>query len=1144
MAIVRDITERKRAEEVLRQSEQRYRSLAETAPDVIFTLSTEGTITSLNPVFQTITGWSRAEWLGKSFELIIHPDDLPFVMELFQRALQRETPPMFELRVLSKSGEYLIGEFTSTPQIQDGKVVGVLGLARDITERKRAEEALRREHDLAEALEEATAALTATLDFEQVLDRILEQVSRIVPNDATNIMLIEGGQARVVRWRGYDRFGEKEFVSTVVFRIPEVPGLQQMMESAEPIVIPDTATYPGWVRVPVTEWLRSYAAAPIIVRGEVIGFLNVDSATPGFFTQAHAETLRAFADHAAAAIENARLYEAEQERRHIAETLRQASTVLNSTLELDEVLRLILQQLRQVIPYDSASVQRLQDAALSPSTEFIPGEAEGLRTGLPKGEHLKIVACQGFEEPDKVVGLVFPLDPKFPNYRVVRTKAPLAIQDITQDYRHFKDEADTYESGRIRSWLGVPLMVKDEVIGMIAVDREEVHAYTAEESQLAMAFANQAAIAMENARLHEETQRQSERLAQTLALSELLHGGLELEQVLEQIAQGTVGLGFRRAVINVCQPEEDLVRVRAMAGLEGPEGEALMGATYRWSDFQAIMQEPSRVSRSYLILHGKVDWERDFQGVVVMPSREDRGPGYWHPEDMLLVPLWGTRGEPVGLLSVDEPADGLLPDLVTIQTLEAFANQAAIAIENARLFEETRRRALQLKTVEEVGRRVSSILDLDELFPYVTKAIQRNFGYHHVDIFLVEPATGYAVFKASSDPALEKAWREQGLRFKIGEEGMIGLVAHTGEPLLANDVSQEPHYLPDELLPETKSELVVPLKVEERVVGVLDVDSDQLDAFDEDNLFVLQTLANQIAIAIENARLFEETERLKAFNESIVQGMSEGIVVEDVEGSLTYVNPSTTAMLGYSRKELLGQHWTIIVPPDQQAIVQAADERRKRGEADRYEIQLIRKDGTRVPVLISGSPWFEEGRFAGTLTVFTDITARKRMEEALRAMLLVDELTGLYNRRGFLTLGQQQLKIADRTKRRMFVVFADFDHLKRINDALGHREGDLALIEVANVLKETFRESDIIARIGGDEFVALPIETDSASAEILTTRLQENLGARNAEGGRRYKLSLSVGIARYDPESPCSIDALVAEADRAMYEQKQGEQKS
>ena len=199
---------------------------------------------------------------------------------------------------------------------------------------------------------------------------------------------------------------------------------------------------------------------------------------------------------------------------------------------------------------------------------------------------------------------------------------------------------------------------------------------------------------------------------------------------------------------------------------------------------------------------------------------------------------------------------------VDMEMASILCGHAAIAIENARLFEETRQRALQLQTIEEVGRKASSILDLDELLPYAARAIQQSFGYYHVDIFLIDQATGYAVFKASNDPAVGKVWKEQGLRFKVGEEGMVGWVAHTGEPLLANDVSQEPHYLPDELLPETKSELVVPLKVGERVVGVLDVNGDKLNAFDEKDMFILQTLAGQIAIAIENARLYAEVNRL------------------------------------------------------------------------------------------------------------------------------------------------------------------------------------------------------------------------------------------------------------------------------------------
>ena len=126
----------------------------------------------------------------------------------------------------------------------------------------------------------------------------------------------------------------------------------------------------------------------------------------------------------------------------------------------------------------------------------------------------------------------------------------------------------------------------------------------------------------------------------------------------------------------------------------------------------------------------------------------------------------------------------------------------------------------------------------------------------------------------------------------------------------------------------------------------------------------------------------------------------------------------------------------------------------------------------------------------------------------------------------------------------MVLLFADFDGLKQINDTLGHPEGDRALIETADVLRETFRESDIIARIAGDEFVVLAIETNGVPAEVLITRLQQSLEARNARRDRHYKLSLSVGLARYDPEHPCSIDELVAQADRAMYERKWSNQKA
>src|SRR3989475_5018562 len=147
----------------LRQSEERYRSVVENAKDVIYTLSTDGRITSLNPCFETITGWSLADWMGKSFPPIVHPADLPVALEYFQRVLRGATLPIFELRVRAKSGVYIHTEFTETPLIKDGQVVGVLGIGRDITERKRAQAALRR---LNETLEEEAKRIAHALHDE------------------------------------------------------------------------------------------------------------------------------------------------------------------------------------------------------------------------------------------------------------------------------------------------------------------------------------------------------------------------------------------------------------------------------------------------------------------------------------------------------------------------------------------------------------------------------------------------------------------------------------------------------------------------------------------------------------------------------------------------------------------------------------------------------------------------------------------------------------------------------------------------------------------------------------------------------------------------------------------------------------------
>jgi len=161
-----------------------------------------------------------------------------------------------------------------------------------------------------------------------------------------------------------------------------------------------------------------------------------------------------------------------------------------------------------------------------------------------------------------------------------------------------------------------------------------------------------------------------------------------------------------------------------------------------------------------------------------------------------------------------------------------------------------------------------------------------------------------------------------------------------------------------------------------------------------------------------------------------------------------------------------------------------------------------------------------------------------KMQQEIRNLTLRDELTGIYNRRGFFALVEYQFNLAKRSKTGMFMLYADLDNLKIINDTLGHQEGDRALTMAADILRKNFRQSDIIARIGGDEFVVFPVGTSADCVDKILERLQKALEAYNAENNRGYSLSISAGISFYDPERPCTIDDLLAAADRSMYERK------
>jgi diguanylate cyclase (GGDEF)-like protein len=198
---------------------------------------------------------------------------------------------------------------------------------------------------------------------------------------------------------------------------------------------------------------------------------------------------------------------------------------------------------------------------------------------------------------------------------------------------------------------------------------------------------------------------------------------------------------------------------------------------------------------------------------------------------------------------------------------------------------------------------------------------------------------------------------------------------------------------------------------------------------------------------------------------------------------------------------------------------------------DRHELQARLKVGERIVGL--------QGSLAQRVKELeAAIVDRQQAEDALRNLTLTDDLTGLYNHRGFFNLAEHHLKTARRTRQSSLLIYADLDGLKTINDTFGHTEGSRAITRTAEVLKKTFRDSDVVSRLGGDEFAILAANVTSEGKDILIGRLEENLHAENYQSAHRYSLSLSVGAVLIAHDSSLSIDQLIVAADSSMYDGK------
>jgi diguanylate cyclase (GGDEF)-like protein/PAS domain S-box-containing protein len=275
---------------------------------------------------------------------------------------------------------------------------------------------------------------------------------------------------------------------------------------------------------------------------------------------------------------------------------------------------------------------------------------------------------------------------------------------------------------------------------------------------------------------------------------------------------------------------------------------------------------------------------------------------------------------------------------------------------------------------------------------------------------------------------------------------------------------------------------------------------------------------------------------------SMVESTDDSIYLVDKNYQYLFMNKKHLSRLGLPGEQFMKRSYSEFHSPQEtKRFIEKINNVFRNGKSIQYE---YRSERDNKYFLQTFSPVKDtKGNNTAVTIISKDITILKQMEEKLRTLSFSDELTGLYNRRGFFSLAEQQLKLAKRDNKTIVLISADLDYLKIINDNLGHKAGDMVLIETAMVLKKSFRDSDIIARIGGDEFAVLAIEAPEKNVEMLVSRLRENLDEKNENDNRKYELSVSIGAALYEPKKPCSVDILLSKADKEMYKEKKGKQR-
>ena len=587
---------------------------------------------------------------------------------------------------------------------------------------------------------------------------------------------------------------------------------------------------------------QSAILVPMLVGGQWVGFVNITYAEKKTFDEADVRRLMALTGQSAVAVQNLRSIELAEQRAKEAQ-------------QRSEELALINRIVASLVT--SSDLRQSLDIVASTLLENFSLGSVGIALLNEDSSRLTIVAEKITGSVPPEVGTILPVTGNPTTKQVLETRRPLIIPDVQHDER--LAVVREVLTRRQVECIGIfPIITAGKVIGTIGLDiTEPGRVFTTQELSLLETLVAQISTAIENSRLYEQTQGA---LAETELLynaSTGLNAARSYDDILKllrrttvlghpNISRVTIGL-FDHAWTSDKQPDW----LKLIADWSTPD----LSAGPKTAGKKADVPLGNWSSAAQFMLPDTATYSED----ALSDSRLDPAASEWlvgqlRAKSLLFIPL-NVAGQWVGHIIAAYHQTSPISEQ-DIRPLMSLAGQAAIAVQNIRLLDESRRRSAQLETAAEIARDTSGTLALDILLRRAVNLIRERYGYYHASIFLLDETGLNALIRESTGEAGEDMKR-RGYKLAVGSQSVVGYVTQSGSPLVLNNVLASPTYRHNPLLPDTRAEVGLPLKIGYRVIGALDVQSNELDAFGSDDVSVLQTLADQIAVAVDNARSYE-----------------------------------------------------------------------------------------------------------------------------------------------------------------------------------------------------------------------------------------------------------------------------------------------